>query len=143
MLFFLQINNINYMLTVTKCCVGCQGSCQSPRHRRSSRGLEKRVMWILRRKESSSASLLAQEKRCGSRSRGKFVGSFQPVGATGTKTASCLWSGSSRLGMPGADIPSWLLSLWEIQFPTLHLNCKLHSYLPPGVYTMLHIGDTR
>lgn len=66
-------------------------------------------------------------------------------GNTGTKTGSCLWSGSSRLGTPGAETSSQHLSLWGIQFPTgspadTLLHCKLHSSIP-RVYTMCHIGD--
>lgn len=82
---FLQINNVNYLLPVTKCHVGCQRSCQSPRHGLSHRGLEERAMRILSRKESALACLPTQKWCYGSRHRGRLGGSFQSVGALGQR----------------------------------------------------------
>lgn len=95
--FSLQINNINYMLPVTKCHGRCQGSCQSPSHGLSNRGLEERATWILSRKESASAYLPTRKKCYGSRCRGRLGGSFQPVGALGQRQLAA--SGQEASGL--------------------------------------------
>ena len=147
--FFFQKYNVNYMLIVTRCCTGCQGSCQSPAHKQWDGGLERRVMWILSKKDNLCRGELQHahlEEVLWIQKEGRFVGSISDSGNDWDRELSLVRKLQTRnpkvwgllLGplAVGSSVPNWISGCHAT--PLCIWDGKLHSSIP-RVYTMLHI----